>query len=234
MTSAWAGDPALAEVAPARTFAYFDRYYAAYLPAYRQTRILDFGCGFGSFLAYLESRGYRNLLGVDVDPRCVDFCVRHGLAAVRFEVDSRAFLRAHPAEFDLILVREVACYFAPGETADYLCALRMALKPAGRLIVEVFNGALLTGMYPSLNDHWIVKVFTEHSLRAALLAAGFKVTNLFGASGAGTGARYKGWRAASRLWAAALRAVYLLERGRDSLNPTIFDKNLVAVAEPQA
>jgi hypothetical protein len=87
-------------------------------------------------------------------------------------------------------------------------------------------------MYSMMNDHWIATIFTEHSLRWALENSGFRVTHLRGATGTGSGLKYRLWRAAGRVWSHALQAIYTVERGRDSLNPSILEKNLIAIAEP--
>jgi SAM-dependent methyltransferase len=230
--AAWAGDPAVALSADTqRTFAYFDRHYARFLPSSKEATVLDFGCGFGPFLAYLDRAGYHHAVGVDVDERCVEFCREHVSPNVRYVPNTRAYLEGNAAQFDLIVAREVAYYFPAAESGAYFCALRRALKPSGKLLVEVFNGALVTGLYPRLNDPWIATAFSEHSLRRALQESGFRVTDLIGASGVGFGPRYALWRGMRRLWSVVLRAIYALERGLDPLNPQIFEKHLIAVAE---
>jgi SAM-dependent methyltransferase len=230
---AWASQPpaSLAELGLPRAFAQYDRYYTRDLPADREAAILDFGCGWGSFLAYLARQGYRNFFGVDVDARCVEFCRRQVSQAVLHATEPRAFLAERGASYDAILMRHVIYYFPCQELESYLRAARDALKPSGRLIVQVFNGALFTGSYPRYNDHHIQSVFTEHSLRWALEGAGFRVRTVFGAGGVGQTPKYHIWEVGHSLWSIALRTMYVLERGLDSLNPRIFDRDLIAVAD---
>lgn len=230
---AWAGQPpaSLDHLDLRRAFAQYRRDYTRALPVDRAAAILDFGCGWGSLLAYLARSGYRNSSGADIDPRCVEFCHRHVTPAVVHAPDGRAFLTERQATYDAILMRHVIYYVPPEELAAFLQAAYGALKPGGKLIVQVFNGALFTGAYPRFNDHHIRAVFTEHSLRWALAGAGFRVGTVFGAGGVGRTAKYRVWQVGHRLWSIALRTMYVLERGTDPLNPTIFDRDLIAIAE---
>src|SRR5262249_32420525 len=145
--------------------------------------------------------------------------------------DGGAFLAERRASFDAIVMRHVIYYVRPEELEALLQAAYGALKPGGKLIVQVFNGALFTGAYPRFNDHHIRAVFTEHSLRWALEGAGFRVRSVFGAGGVGQTPKYRVWQAGHRLWSIVLRTLYVLERGTDPLNPTIFDRDLIAIAE---
>jgi 2-polyprenyl-3-methyl-5-hydroxy-6-metoxy-1,4-benzoquinol methylase len=46
----------------------FERNYARHLPADKAVPILDLGCGNGMLLEWLRSKGYSNLVGVDLKP----------------------------------------------------------------------------------------------------------------------------------------------------------------------
>jgi SAM-dependent methyltransferase len=230
--SAWAGQPPtrLADLDLRRAFRQYAHDYGPYLPADRAAPILDFGCGWGALLAYLARERYRAFEGVDVDPRCVAFCRARITPSVQHVADSRAFLAERRGTYAAIVMRQVAYYFPPTEIVSYLTAAREALAPEGRLIVQVFNGALFTGAYPRYNDRHITTVFTEHSLRWALESAGFHEPAIFGATLPARGVRQALWQAGRRVWWRALLAIYVLERGLDSLNPTIFERDIVAVA----
>jgi 2-polyprenyl-3-methyl-5-hydroxy-6-metoxy-1,4-benzoquinol methylase len=230
---AWAGQPpaSLEQLDLRRAFAQYRRDFTRYLPADREAVILDFGCGWGGLLAYLARSGYVNCSGADVDPRCVEFCKQHVTRSVVHAPDARGFLAERPATYEAILMRHVIYYLPSEDLTAFLRAAYGALKPGGKLIVQVFNGALFTGAYPRFNDHHIRAVFTEHSLRWALEGAGFRVRTVFGAGGVGRTPKYRVWQTGHRLWSIALRAMYVLERGTDPLNPTIFDRDLVAIAE---
>jgi 2-polyprenyl-3-methyl-5-hydroxy-6-metoxy-1,4-benzoquinol methylase len=51
---------------------YFN-WYDPYLPKNKDARILDFGCGIGHFLYFLNKMGYSNFVGIDISPQQVAF-----------------------------------------------------------------------------------------------------------------------------------------------------------------
>src|SRR5205823_5107670 len=107
----------------------FRAHYAPYLPRDRDAAILDFGCGFGTFLTFLARQGYRNYLGMDVDQKSVDYCREHVSSSVVYVPDGRDFLAERPAAYDAIVMREVICYFTPPDLHAYLTVAREALRP---------------------------------------------------------------------------------------------------------
>src|SRR5215212_2395786 len=173
----------------------FRQYYVPFLPATRDAPILDFGCGFGPFFGFVSRLGYRDVLGVDVDLPSVEFCRAHVTESVQHVTDSCLWLQTQQNKYDLIVMRGVICYFTPDSLHECLLASRAALRPGGRLLVEIFNGALLTGPYPQYNDHYIIRIFTEHSLRLALENAGFQVVTLVGVSAKRHTVKHRVWRA---------------------------------------
>src|SRR5436190_1887200 len=105
-----------------------------------------------------------------------------------------------------------------------------ALAPGGRLLVETFNGAGISGAWPWMNDQYIQTIFTEHSLRYAVEGAGLEVEHLGGVRPPAKGLRRALRMAAMRAWQSCLKLAYVLERGIDSQNPTILDKSILLVA----
>ncbi|MGH9856905.1 MAG: class I SAM-dependent methyltransferase, partial [Acidobacteriota bacterium] len=61
---------------------YYHRNIIPLLPADKQCRIIDLGCGLGHFLHALQAAGYQNILGVDASAECVEFCQQQGLPVV--------------------------------------------------------------------------------------------------------------------------------------------------------
>src|SRR5881397_1294588 len=67
-------DPATRKI----VFKSFSRVLGPWLPADRQSRILDIGCGEGALLSFLEECGYRNIDGFDISPENIDICHKAG------------------------------------------------------------------------------------------------------------------------------------------------------------
>ncbi|MBI3825235.1 MAG: class I SAM-dependent methyltransferase [Candidatus Rokubacteria bacterium] len=216
------------------SFPHYDANVREWLPAHRQAAILDYGCGPGGFLRYVGLAGYANVTGFDVDARYAAFCRTHSRARIAQADDGTAFLRSAAGGYDFILAREVAYYVPRPELAGWFTALAGALRPGGRLVIEVFNGAPLSGLWPWMNDPYITTVFSEHSLRALAEGAGLTIIVLRSERYPRKGLRQLAWLAGRKLLGRLWSLVYLLERGRDPRNPTLFGKSLVLVAERHA
>src|SRR5439155_26972464 len=54
------------------------------LPADKQARILDLGCGYGEFLCFLQKEGYQNAAGIDLNRRQLDAAERLGVRNLRY------------------------------------------------------------------------------------------------------------------------------------------------------
>ena len=122
--------------------------------ARRPRRVLDIGCGQGSYLADLLRRHRDAMgLGVEIDPRVADEARRR---LVEADVARRAEIRvgdfrsaALPeGRFDLILLNHNLHYFAPGERVALLRRARGRLDDEGVLAVQTL--VLTEGLLPSL------------------------------------------------------------------------------------
>ena len=215
-------------------FSGLENNYAAYLPADKDACILEVGCGFGRVLSYLKSKGYRNLTAFDRNAQAVDSVRQHLLPDVYLEHDSARFLESRKGLYDLIVAKDVIYYFPKPTVAREMKALLGALKPGGVLILEVFNGAALTGAYIQQKDFYIEWVPTEYSVRTILEEAGFEVGTIEAFVPSAKGLKQRIFNLASALWRAALRAAYFLERGLDPQNPKILTTKLIATAKRPA
>lgn len=211
-------------------FPYFDLNYRQWLPEDKNASILDFGCGPGSLLLYLQSQGYRNVTGFDTDSRYAAYVKENVFPRTDFRPDGRTFLSEHAQTYDLIVCRHVAYYFPKAELQEWMQSLRSALKPGGRLILEVYNAAGIFGPWPLFNDPFIQIAFTDFLLTKTLGRAGFKIEGLFEGKSPGTGIRHWVWLQARRVWFQILKTIAVIERGVDANNPKLYGKNLIAVA----
>jgi SAM-dependent methyltransferase len=211
-------------------FPFYELNYRRWLPSDRQARILDYGCGAGGMLLFLIEQDYANVTGFDVDSRYAELS-RQVSGAYVAEGDFASFLSEGAGTFDFILCREVAYYFPRTEVFDAIARLGQALAPGGRLLLEVFNPAGATGAWPYYNDPWIQTPMSEHAIAFALDYAGLTSEWMGCERFQVRGVRGAAWRAARAAWVWGRRAAFLLERGRDPLNPHLFGKKLIAVAK---
>jgi 2-polyprenyl-3-methyl-5-hydroxy-6-metoxy-1,4-benzoquinol methylase len=167
------------------------------LPDAPSGKALDLGCGMGFAIVALHAMGYAEVSGIDVDATQVDSCVRRGLQVVRVD-DSATFLRQRREEYDLVTMLDVLEHVPVTEQIELMRAVYEALKPGGRVVVQVPNANSVLASRWRYNDHTHHGSFTEHSLAFVLLNAGFESVNI----PAGTRAR----RPSMRLWRRDVRS----------------------------
>lgn len=208
-----------------------DLNYAPWLPADRDATVLDVGCGPGRVLAFLAARGYRRIEGFDRDPDAVRTAQSRVTAPITVEDDWARFLDGRAGAFDLIVLKDVIYYLPRAQAVDALRAVRRALKPGGRVIVEVFNGAAYTGPFVAYKDEGILWIPTEHVLARFLERAGFSAVRVHAHRPPARTLRRRLFNLLARGWRVVLRTVYVLERGFAEENPRILTTRLVAVGE---
>jgi SAM-dependent methyltransferase len=107
-----------------------------------RSRVLDLGCGSGRRTLELSRRGHR-VLGVDPDERAL----AHARAAAKGERLNVHFMKTDPreisyrADFDAVVCLDGAFGQLPSDRDDQraLDAVRKALKPGAKLLVDVLN-----------------------------------------------------------------------------------------------
>ncbi|MDP3071644.1 MAG: class I SAM-dependent methyltransferase [Opitutaceae bacterium] len=145
-------------------------YFRRWLPASSQAAILDVGCGGGQMLQALQRLGYSDLHGVDASEQQVRRAREAGLD-VRAG-DAMAALRESPGRWDLILAIDILEHLQKGEALEFLSAAHAALKPGGRLIVQMPNPDARAGMKVRYGD-------LTHEIALGPEAAG-RLLDLFG------------------------------------------------------
>ncbi len=120
-------------------------------------RALDIGCGIGDMLAHRP-----DTLGVDINPRTVEYCRSLGLPASQMAVDH---VPHADQDFDSVLLDNVLEHITDPNTI--LGEVHRVLRPSGRLVVGVPGRK----GWDSDPDH---KVFyDEATLRATIEVKGF-------------------------------------------------------------
>jgi 2-polyprenyl-3-methyl-5-hydroxy-6-metoxy-1,4-benzoquinol methylase len=101
-----------------------------------ESRILDFGCGYGSGLLYLKKQGYENIYGVEMGSHRADVAGRHFPGRVRHGAVSEARkIVDESGPFDAIALHHVTEHLRdPFEMISELVSL---LKPDGIIAIAV-------------------------------------------------------------------------------------------------
>jgi 2-polyprenyl-3-methyl-5-hydroxy-6-metoxy-1,4-benzoquinol methylase len=148
--------------------------YSQLVPADQSAAVLEIGPGTGELLQYLiAERGMRNVQAVDLSSEVAQYCSERFCPTVCV-ADPVAFLRERPAHYDLVMLLHVLEHIEKRNVLEFLSALRLALKPGGRLVVEVPNmGNPLVGLTYRYADFTHELGFTGSSLAQVLRLAQF-------------------------------------------------------------
>lgn len=209
---------------------YYDLNYAAWLPDAADGAILDIGCGEGDFVRYAAGRGHRDITAVDIDAQALARLAEiEGVTTITAPADGD-FVRGLGRRYRLIVVKQMIYYLTRREAPAFVAALRDALEDDGLLVIEVFNGALMSARFTETKDPAIETAYTENSLRRLLEWNGLAVIEMFGIRTPSRGAKSALYRLLQRAWFRLYRALMVLERGRDDELPRLHHKSLIAVA----
>jgi cyclopropane fatty-acyl-phospholipid synthase-like methyltransferase len=167
----------LAGLAPRRP--YLERLVARHFPAAKGAAVLDLGCGHGALMHVAREAGYTDLLGIDNSPAQVAAAKRLGIQGVH-QGDLFEAIRTLPAASrDVIVAFDVIEHFTKDELIDVTDEVLRVLKPGGRWIVHVPNGASLFGGASRYGDLTHELAFTCESLTQLALASGFRSAAFF-------------------------------------------------------
>lgn len=136
--------------------------------------VLEIGPGMGELLALMrDTAAAAKVTAIDLSPEVVTWCSRLCENVLLVE-DTAQFLRERESTYDLIILLHVLEHVPRSETIGFLSAIRQALRPNGRVIIEVPNMANpVNGLTSRYADFTHEVGFTESSLRQVLRMAGF-------------------------------------------------------------
>lgn len=205
----------------------YQRLFGRLLPGGKDAQILEIGCGYGSFLHFLQQEGYRNVRGIDLSDEQVRVARALGVRDVQ-TAEAGAYLQEHPQTFDLIAALDLLEHLTKEEVPAVLDAVFAALQPRGRLLLHVPNGDSPFASRLRYADFTHELVFTPSSIRQVLHASGFTDVHVFPvepiAHGVASAVRWLLWKGIKQL----IRLYLLVDQGVPGSG--VFTANLVAVA----
>lgn len=156
-----------------RQFTFYDFYYKKFLPSSKEIKILDMGCGVGGIVYWLQSLGYKNTYGIDMNEEQIKIGKEMGIKNLLYG-DIREYLKNKKDEFDVIFAIDVLEHFRKEELLQLLELIYKSLKMSGRLIIKAPNAeSPFAGRYRYWDfTHEIC--FTWSALTQILNLVGFK------------------------------------------------------------
>ncbi len=204
---------------------YYDCEIKPLLPADRNVRVVEVGCGLGHLIRYLHEQGFSRVGGVEFDGELHRLSSEYVGAVSEFLVHGhgRDFLRGHAAGFDVVLLVDVIEHFSFEEGAEMLAAAYDALRPGGAAILRTPNMANVLAAYSRYMDLTHQAGYTEFSLIQVLRKVGFREAAVHIPVFSGSA---KGW-VCQKVNRALHRFLYVLH---DRVMPKSFEKNVVVWA----
>jgi 2-polyprenyl-3-methyl-5-hydroxy-6-metoxy-1,4-benzoquinol methylase len=101
-------------------------------------RLLDYGCGDGTFVSLAHGR-FADVVAADVDEGQIVDCRRRlaGIANARFVATSALAAPEHAAAYDVVTCMEVLEHTTDDDRARVLGALLRLVRPDGRIVISV-------------------------------------------------------------------------------------------------
>lgn len=156
-----------------RIYETYGAYYKRFLPADKNAKILDVGCGYGRFLYFLEQAGYKNVQGIDISKEQLEVARRLGITNVLHH-NASDFLQEHEGEFDMIIALDFLEHFSKDKILSLLNTVYRGLKEGGVFLLRAPNA---DGLFGSRFRYWDFThevAFTKTSVSQVLACSGFK------------------------------------------------------------
>lgn len=148
------------------------------------SKVLDLGCGYGNFLFFLRSHGYKNVTGVDISTEEIAVCEKLFPAYKFHQADIHEYIRATDEKFDVVYLSHVLEHVKKEDLFGFLEGIRRILADDGIFIILVPNcAAYFSGAANRYGDITHELGFTSISMRQVLGLSGFRrveVRNFFG------------------------------------------------------
>ena len=139
----------------------------------KNIKVLDLGCGFGSFVSLLNEQGYTDVLGVDISEQQVKIAHELGTTNVK-QADVTEYLSEHKNEYDLIVGIDIIEHFSKDELVNLLQLVNESLKEGGMALFRTPNlDAPFSSVYAH-GDFTHENYMNPHSAEQVMLNMGFK------------------------------------------------------------
>jgi 2-polyprenyl-3-methyl-5-hydroxy-6-metoxy-1,4-benzoquinol methylase len=202
--------------------------YVPLLQAYKNSAILEIGCGDGKLLSALKDNGFTNVTGMDISAEQVELVKKKGVQA---EVDDVfTYLAERENKFDVIIGVDVIEHFTKLEALKLLRLMQSALTTNGMVLLQTPNGE---GLFPGqviYGDLTHLCIFSPNSAAQALQLYGFKDIRIYETSPIGEGLAGKIRVGLWEMIKFVLNFVRQLEGGK-SKRQEIWTENMIIVAQ---
>lgn len=158
---------------------YIESIIHKHIPSKRQTRIVDVGCGDGTWLYILKQKGYENISGADVSQEQVKLAREKGVEEVEI-ADGQGYLEGMASNtVDVVLMIDVLEHLTRQELFDTADEVYRVLSGGGRCIAHVPNAGGIFSMDVRYGDLTHEVAFTPSSVKQLYSTVGFSGVSCF-------------------------------------------------------
>jgi SAM-dependent methyltransferase len=198
-----------------------------HLPAERQIKILDIGCGYGRLMEALRRNGYQNVRGLDISQEQIETAFKMFGFKDLIHGDAVAWLDGNDELFDVIFCLDVLEHLEISTAIDLLSKMRERLAENGKILLQVPNG--MAPFAPTYHgDVTHVRAFSVPSLKQLVRMAGFRQIETYSAFPP----KFKFHLIRRLFWTMildpVLRLLYFVAYSRP--RDCVFTQNIIAVA----
>jgi 2-polyprenyl-3-methyl-5-hydroxy-6-metoxy-1,4-benzoquinol methylase len=136
--------------------------------------ILDLGCGYGSFVSFLQSKNYTNVTGVDLSTQEISICKKLFAPYNFVQDDILNFVSSTETKFDVVYLSHVIEHIKKEDLFVFLEGVKRILNDRGIFVIIAPNSAAYFNAAANRYGDLTHEIgFTELSLRQVLMVSGF-------------------------------------------------------------
>lgn len=202
-------------------------YFLKYLDK-KNARILDIGCGDGSFLLWLTGLGFKKTEGIDISEEQISLALSIGVKNV-FQGDLREFLKRSEEKYDIVFVRDVLEHFTKEEAFEVANLVFASLNLGGKIIIQTVNAENILWGRLRYGDFTHELAFTSESISQFLHVVGFNKIMIFPQRPVSHGIKSSIRLLLWYIFELKMRLYLLIETG--TAKGSIFTQNIIVEAE---
>jgi len=157
---------------------FYEKELLTFLPFSKKSIILDIGCGIGSVLNFLITRGYNDVYGIDISEEQLNVCNKY-VTDKAAKWDVLDYLKQTTEIFDVIILYDVIEHIERDKILKLIDLLHKRLNRNGRVILRTPNLGSLLGSYSRYIDFSHTMGFTAESLHQVFSEFNFSEIKLF-------------------------------------------------------
>ena len=141
----------------------------------KTSAILDLGCGYGSFLSFLQSKKYINVTGVDLSTQEISICKKLFESYTFVQEDILNFVSQTDKKFDVVYLSHVIEHIKKEDLFVFLDGVMKILTNHGIFVIIAPNSAAYFNAGANRYGDFTHEIgYTELSLRQVLMVSGYK------------------------------------------------------------